>query len=255
MKLRFSLLALVLLTTADAEDHLRDVQTELKNQGFFYGETDGKEGAESTAAIRLYQIRNGLQITGKLNGETLAALGMSTKTENNPAPQKQPPAQVNPPQSADPSPQKTPRAAPAPYVEAPRTKSHFPPDDPSIVPPPRSLPPATNDDFAALYRGTPYATAPRVVQLDVLHKAQTQLARRGFYNAPADGLPSPATNEAISLYQDQRHLTRTGRLDLPTLSALGLLPGRSPDAPPLKPFYDPARRHDRSVDYDSMHRL
>ena len=36
---------------------------------------------------------------------------------------------------------------------------------------------------------------------------------------------------------------------------LGLLPGRSPDAPPLKPFYDPARRHDRSVDYDSMRRL
>lgn len=236
-----------------ADDRLRDAQAELKSQGFFYGEADGKETAESSAAIRRFQIRNGLQVTGKLNDETLAALGLAAKPE--PTPQKPQPAQVNPPPPPETPAAKVPRATPVPDVETPRTRPHLPPEDPSIVPPPRPLPPATNDDFGALYRGTPYATAPREVQLDVLRKAQMQLGRRGFYKAPADGLPGPATSEAISLYQDNRRLARTGRLDLQTLSALGLLPGRSPNAPPLKPFYDPARRRDRSVDYDSMHRL
>ncbi len=247
MKLPFSLLALALLATAGAEDHLRDAQVELKGQGFFYGEVDGKDSAESSAAIRRFQIRNGLQVTGKLNDETLAALGLAAKSE--PAPQKPQSAQVNPP------PASAPRTTPVPDVEPPRARPHLPPEDPSVVPPPRALPPATNDDYGTLYRGTPYATAPREVQLDVLRKAQIQLGRRGFYKAPPDGVPGPATSEAISLYQDKRRLTRTGRLDLQTLSALGLLPGRSPDAPPLKPFYDPLRHHDRSVDYDSMHRL
>lgn len=235
-----------------ADDRLRDAQAELKSQGFFYGEADGKETAESSAAIRRFQIRNGLQVTGKMNDETLAALGLAAKPES--APQKPQPAQVNPPPPETPA-AKVPRATPVPDVETPRTRPHLPPEDPSIVPPPRPLPPATNDDFGALYRGTPYATAPREVQLDVLRKAQMQLGRRGFYKAPPDGLPGPATSEAISLYQVQRRLPRTGLLDLQTLSTLGLLPGRSPDAPPLKPFYDPTRRRDRSVDYDSMHRL
>ena len=236
-------------SVATVEDRLRDVQTELKTQGFFYGEADGKDTPETSAAIRRYQIRNGLQVTGKLNDETLAALGLAAKPAA-----KQPPAQVNPPPSTEQSPSKIQRG-PGPDAEVPRARPQIPPEDPSIIPPPRPLPPATNDDFSAIFRGTPYANAPREVQLDVLRKAQMQLGRRGFYTAPPNGLPGPATSEAVSLYQEKRHLTRTGRLDLQTLSALGLLPGRSPDAPPLKPFYNPARRHDRSVDYDSMHRL
>ena len=251
------LIAAILVTTTFADDRLRDAQEELKSQGFFYGEVDGKDGAESSAAIRRFQIRNGLQVTGKLTDETLAALGLgkNTETKPEPAPQKPQPAQVNPPPPSDTPPAKAPRATPASDPDAPRTKPHLPPEDPSIVPPPRPLPPATNDDYGALYRGTPYATAPREVQLDVLRKAQIQLGRRGFYKAAPDGHPGPATSEAISLYQIQRRLPRTGLLDLQTLSTLGLLPGRSSDAPPLKPFYDPARRHDRSVDYDSMRRL
>ncbi len=257
MKLRLSLLAIAMFATANADDRIRDAQAELKSQGFFYGEVDGKDGAESSAAIRRFQIRNGLQVTGKLNDETLAALGLGNNTESKPepVPQKPQPTQVNPPQAGDPTPAKVPRASPVPNVEVPRPRPQLPPDDPGIVPPPRPLPPATNDEFSALFRGTPYSTAPREVQLDVLRKVQNQLGRRGFYKAPPDGLPGPATSEAISLYQIQRRLPRTGLLDLQTLSTLGLLPGRSPDAPPLKPFYDPARRRDRSVDYDSMRRL
>ncbi|MDP9292675.1 MAG: peptidoglycan-binding protein, partial [Verrucomicrobiota bacterium] len=59
---------------AHADDQMRSVQTELKNQGFYYGAVDGQPGAETTAAIRRFQIRNGLEVTGQLNRETLASL-------------------------------------------------------------------------------------------------------------------------------------------------------------------------------------
>ena len=42
------------------------------------------------------------------------------------------------------------------------------------------------------------------------------------------------------------------RMDLATLSDLSLLPGRSPEAPPLKPFYNPNRRRDPSVDLNGI---
>lgn len=58
-----------------ANEQVRDVQSELKGLGFYYGEINGQTTAETTAAIRRYQIRNGLEVTGTLTAETLAALG------------------------------------------------------------------------------------------------------------------------------------------------------------------------------------
>ena len=43
-----------------------------------------------------------------------------------------------------------------------------------------------------------------------------------------DGLPGPATEEALLSYQRSLRLPLTGRLDLETLSNLRLLPGRPP---------------------------
>jgi len=258
----------LLVATALADDRLRDVQAELKNQGFFYGAVDGKSGPETGAAIRRYQIRNGLQVTGALNDETLAALGMGPA---NPAPpadsgtpsKKKPTDQLNPPAPGE--------TRPAPPMEAspgtPRGKdllrenpsgdpeeSYRPvkprvlPDDPNIITPPRALPSPTVDDWSTFFHGTPYANAPREVQMEILHKAQEALAARRLFRGQPDNQPSTATSEALFLYQEQRRLTRTGRLDLATLSDLNLLPGRGAEAPPLKPFYNPNRRRDPSVD-------
>jgi peptidoglycan hydrolase-like protein with peptidoglycan-binding domain len=38
------------------------VQQALKDQGFYYGDVNGEKTADTTAALRRYQIRNGLQI-------------------------------------------------------------------------------------------------------------------------------------------------------------------------------------------------
>jgi peptidoglycan hydrolase-like protein with peptidoglycan-binding domain len=288
MKTSTLLLASLLFhSLAVADDALRDVQAELKKEGFYYGEVSGKDGTETGAAIRRYQIRFGLEVTGKLNEETLGALGMKgeqpkdappktvpSKAPDRNAPPKPAPVakQVNPPRINEPVPDPTEPSIPpkrrADLVRDPEDRPPAPrlvdprdaddrspgglrrarPNDPAVVDPPSAIPSPTYDDYTTFYHGTPYASAPREVQLDVLRKAQTNLGRKGLYRAVADGLPGPATSEALFLYQDQRRLTRTGRLDMATLADLNLLPGRGPDAPPVKPFYDPNRRRDRSVD-------
>jgi peptidoglycan hydrolase-like protein with peptidoglycan-binding domain len=250
---------------AFADDRLRDVQAELKNQGFFYGTIDGKEGPETGAAIRRFQIRNGLQVTGALNDETLGALGMGANAPGQPEAEPatppgtakpKPSEQLNPPVANDPK-AAPPRARdllrepPLGYEESTEPRPLRPrvmPEDPAVIQPPRSVPSPTLDDWTTFYHGTPFATAPREVQVSTLQKAQALLARRGLYRGVPNGVPGAATSDALFAYQDQRHLHRTGRLDLQTLSELNLLPGRGPDAPPLKPFYNPNRRRDPSVD-------
>lgn len=57
-----------------ADEALRRVQQSLRDQGFYYGSIDGSPGDETTQAIRRYQIRNGLTVTGQLNPETQNAI-------------------------------------------------------------------------------------------------------------------------------------------------------------------------------------
>jgi peptidoglycan hydrolase-like protein with peptidoglycan-binding domain len=249
MKVIFAALAMTSIC-AFADDPLRDAQAELKNQGFFYGEVDGKAGAETTAAIRRYQIRNGLQVTGDLSAETVKSLGLGGAKMQSPPP----PQQINPPTPE----QKKAERKPAPVErqfereiepERPVTRPHPEyDDDEAVVPKPRIVPNPVPDDFSTFYHGTPYVNAPLAVQRDVLRKAQTTLSRRGLYRDALDGFPGPSTSDALFLYQERQALPRTGRLDMRTLSDMNLLPGRSPDAPPLKPFYNPNRKRDRSVD-------
>ena len=245
MKKSASLFALTLLlaAVAFADDQLRGVQAELKAQGFYYGDVNGQTSPETVAAVRRYQIRNGLEVTGTLTKETLEALRGAGK----PAPQVAPPPAPRP---ATPAPAKRPpadlrkdgavedadraflereearrRAAEPAARTTPLPYAPTEPRDPSVLRPPAPLD-APGDDFPVLFARTPYANAPRSVQEQILLRAQRILAGRGFYRDIIDGLPGLATEEALLTYQRAARLTLTGRLDLETLSALGLLPGR-----------------------------
>src|SRR5947199_10398503 len=68
-----------------ADPAVQSAQQKLKDGGFYYGEINGQKDADTTAAIRRYQIRNGLQITGELNRETLNSLGLNSKPASTPA--------------------------------------------------------------------------------------------------------------------------------------------------------------------------
>src|SRR6266566_2500397 len=68
-----------------ADQLVERVQQALKDQGFYYGEISGEMNANVTAAIRRYQIRNGLQVSGELNSETLHSLGVDSSAPVRPA--------------------------------------------------------------------------------------------------------------------------------------------------------------------------
>src|SRR3954470_4551856 len=131
--------ALVLLAglpAAWADPAIESAQQKLKDDGFYYGEINGKKDADTTAAIRRYQIRNGLQITGELNAETQRALGLISKPAASPKPR---PAQ-------------TPGPTPPGFPQNTAT--------PTVTPPPRSAPP--QDDVETDPGTEPEAPPPRV---------------------------------------------------------------------------------------------
>src|SRR5947199_10294298 len=72
------LLAMCAAVFVRADQTTQSVQQALKEQGFYYGNVSGDKSAETTAAIRRYQIRNGLQVTGQINPETLKSLNLSS---------------------------------------------------------------------------------------------------------------------------------------------------------------------------------
>lgn len=275
----FLLTAALFACAANGDDRLRDVQAELKNQGFYYGEIDGKSGDETNAAVRRFQIRNGLKVTGTVDDETVAALGIGgTK----PTPPVEAPAKPSEPDWQPPAPKKTPQVNPQPpkpeamddeparptiknkqrdLLVRERERDNTPaedsepprekilrgvPVDPSVVEPPRAIPNATFNLSDVVFRGTPYATAPRELQEDTLAAAQRILQRERLYRGQVDGAAGPMTSEAIFAFQERYALRPTGRLDLDTLARMNLLPRVAPP-PASSPFYNPNHRRDRTV--------
>jgi peptidoglycan hydrolase-like protein with peptidoglycan-binding domain len=250
-----------------ADEQTQAVQQALKDGGFYYSAVDGQPGPETDAAVRRYQIRQGLDVTGKLDAETLAALnlGGSAKSDNTveavPPPsdstdaqpaesQATPQSRVvqsdhdflrNQPPAATPAPddevapQPPERVEPAEPVQP--TEPMQPPDQAQQAPPDAGRAPAP--EYADFFRKTPYEIAPAVVQQTTVRSAQMRLGRQGFYRGYADGGLSKSFSQAVAGYQRDVDLRVTGRLDMETLASLNLLPQRRevvrppmPDAPP-----------------------
>src|SRR5260370_16701231 len=99
--MRTKIAILLLITWAmpiHADQTIANAQQVLKDQGFYYGEITGEKNADTIAAIRRYQIRNGLPITGELNDETLRALHSAPSASRQPPPTNAPsPNPHNPP--------------------------------------------------------------------------------------------------------------------------------------------------------------
>ena len=70
-------LAIALLpVTLRADETVLATQKKLAQLGFYKGEADGQTGSQTSAAIRRYQIAENLKVTGELNRQTLAQLGI-----------------------------------------------------------------------------------------------------------------------------------------------------------------------------------
>jgi peptidoglycan hydrolase-like protein with peptidoglycan-binding domain len=238
MKLRTAVLILILpAEMLFADPVIESVQQALKDEGFYYGDVTGNKDADTMAAIRRYQIRNGLQITGDLNDETLKTLGVNSsggraviKAAPTAAPNT---SDLRAPLKQEPEPEQEQAQEPT----NPMTGQPFPQQQrQSQQPPPQTgngmVPASPAESFA----GTPYEASPPQVQRDVIVSAQNILVGRGLYRGPIDGSFGPEFEFSLRAYQARVKLPVTGRLDLGTLAALELLPGGN------RPVYVP-RRH------------
>ncbi len=195
-----------------ADQVVQSVQQKLKDAGFYYGEISGTQNSETTAAIRRYQIRNGLQITGDLTVETQKSLGVRGA----------------PPPIPRPTPAATPTMAPHQIPSPQRSDLR---DDGTVTEEveadsEQSIPQVSLLTTAALFAGTPFARASADEQQAVIAGAQAHLSRRGYYRSEIDGVFGPGTEFALRAYQSRFGIRQTGRLDTETLASLGLLPGQ-----------------------------
>lgn len=68
-------LYLLSVVASYADENVREVQTKLRDGGFYSGEIDGAYSSALAAALTRYQVRNGLPVTGQLDIDTSKSLG------------------------------------------------------------------------------------------------------------------------------------------------------------------------------------
>jgi len=182
-----------------ADQTIRSFQQTLKDQGFYYGAVTGERSAETTAAIRRYQIRNGLKVTGEIDEETTRSLNShSIASASHPA---------SKPATAQPNNIR-------PDVDARLNQSS---PLPSFSQSDRSL--ETNPSYSASF----YQSPPLRLNRRTIAAAQYQLMSRGYYRGRVDGSYGSRTAFAVRAFQSSAGLPPTGRLDMQTLGALGSL--------------------------------
>jgi peptidoglycan hydrolase-like protein with peptidoglycan-binding domain len=204
-----------------ADDLTRTVQQRLKDQGFYYGEVDGQGGDETSAAIRRFQIRRGLQVTGQLDDATLRSLDVSRKNAARPGSGDR----ENGNYAGDRSNEKYEAGAPKQYQPHTLPQPEEPNDYSEMQPPP-SVVPRVLSSFSQLFAATIYERSPAQIQENVLYAVQGELMRSGFFRGVINGRPGPTTTEAIVRFQQETGLTVNGRLDGETLNALQAFPGQ-----------------------------
>jgi peptidoglycan hydrolase-like protein with peptidoglycan-binding domain len=214
------LIGLAPLTRADST--VQEAQQELKEQGYYFGQINGQKDADTIAAIRRFQIRSGLPITGELDEQTLRTLRSGTASSSAPTntPQPQPREDDASPTGAADGTQRSDEATP-PLREGQLARPERAPSQAS----------------ANIFSNTPYEMAPPELQQRVVVGAQTLLRRRGFYKGVSDGIFSPNLEFSIRAFQSRVGIVPNGRLDMETLAALGLLPGQNG-----RPFMEMPRR-------------
>jgi len=189
--------ALCTVNLVHADQVIRSLQQTLKDRGFYYGAVTGDKNAETTAAIRRYQIRNGLKVTGEINEETLRSVNPNT-----PALASQPSSKPGTTQPNSIRPDASGRLS-----QTPPPPSFRQPDQPV----------ETNPSYSASF----YQSAPLRMNRRTIAGAQYQLMNRGYYRGRVDGKYGAGTALAVRDFQLSAGLPPTGRLDIETVKALG----------------------------------
>jgi peptidoglycan hydrolase-like protein with peptidoglycan-binding domain len=194
-------IALIVAASLRADQTIQSVQQTLKDQGFYYGSVTGEKNAETSAAIRRYQIRNGLQVTGEVNPEILQSLNLTGKSS----------AVASSQPSSKPAVTQSKSARPDENASVVRNPSLRPRDEPN-----RRF--DTQQSFTEPDKSAPRRASRR----EVIAEVQRQLTNQGYYRERIDGRYGRRTAYALREFQFASGVPPTGRLDMSTLSALGL---------------------------------
>src|SRR5215813_8057063 len=62
-----------------SKDEIRNAQQALRDKGMYTGPVDGSMNAETQKALREFQQKNSLKVTGTLDHETITALGVTSE--------------------------------------------------------------------------------------------------------------------------------------------------------------------------------
>ena len=79
-KIVYFVVALFVMGSVRADQTVQSMQQAPKDQGFYYGNVTGEKNAETTAAVRRYQIRSGLKVTGEMDPQTLQSLNVNSNS-------------------------------------------------------------------------------------------------------------------------------------------------------------------------------
>lgn len=197
-----------------ADKAIRSLQQTLKNRGFYYGAVTGDKSAETTAAIRRYQIRNGLKVTGEINEETLRSVNSNAVASSSQPASK--PAIIQPNSVRSDANARVSQSSPPPSFRQ------------------QDRPMETNPPYSASF----YQSAPFRVNRRTIAGAQYQLMSRGYYRGRADGRYGSRTAFAVHAFQLSVGLPPTGRLDIETVNALGLSETEFADSAPASRGYE-----------------
>lgn len=74
-------------------DEIKSIQSKLKGEGLYFGDVTGVDSDETSNAIRRFQTRNGLEVTGRINDQIKGALAVPNVQLNSSQPAAVSPAQ------------------------------------------------------------------------------------------------------------------------------------------------------------------
>jgi peptidoglycan hydrolase-like protein with peptidoglycan-binding domain len=84
-------------------EYLRKVQQSLNDQGYDAGTVDGKWGPRTAAALKKFQGDHGLEASGQIDAQTIAALGITQPAPATTTGSTEPSAKVASSNSSSPS--------------------------------------------------------------------------------------------------------------------------------------------------------
>jgi peptidoglycan hydrolase-like protein with peptidoglycan-binding domain len=181
-----------------ADQTIQSVQQALKEQRFYYGNVTGEKSADTTAAIRRYQIRKGLQVTGEIDAETIRSLHLDSplaaRSETTAKPAVTQPKSVRPDENA--------WLGRNPAPESPGKVDRQFETNPGLSRPDRST--------------------LRQLKAHIVAEVQYQLGSGGYYRGRIDGRYGRRLASAVRAFQLVTGLPPTGRIDPMTLGALGV---------------------------------